>query len=357
MRYRRPAVLMAAMLLSGSAAPSEGPAALAMPVQRASRPAISVLTYNVKGLPWPIARGRTEALDAIAARLRTLRAAARNPHIVVLQEAFTARARSLGTAAGYRYVVDGPGAELRNPVPLSATDRKFVTGARWWKGETEGKWVGSGLQILSDFPIVGVRRIAYPEFACAGYDCLANKGALLVSVAVPGLPTPVDIVTTHLNSRRSSGVPDARSIYAYQRQVGILSQFIRTSRDPHHPLIVAGDFNVGAALPRRAALMKDVRTGWSRDGMRDALSEARRAQPLAPDAAFAFRRARDWEFFSPGDAAQLILTGLQVPFGHEPSGGMLSDHIGYIAVFRAVPRLSLARLKIAGIATKGEPQA
>lgn len=359
MNYKRRIMLIAAMLLPGGAATSGSvpvaPSLASVPSE--SRPTISVLTYNVKGLPWPIASGRTEALDAIAVRLRSLRAASRNPHIVVLQEAFTAEARAIGRSAGYRYVVDGPDAELRSPVPLSPADRQFAAGARWWKGETEGKWVGSGLQILSDYPVLGVRRVAYPGFACAGYDCLANKGALLVSVAVPGLPTPVDIVTTHLNSRHSSGVPDARSIYAYQRQVGILSVFIRRSRDPRHPLIVAGDFNVGAALPRRAALMKDVRSGWSSDGMRDALTEARRAQQLVPDAAFALRRARDWEFFAPGGAAQLILTGLRVPFGHEPTGGMLSDHVGYVALFRAVPKVPLARLTITGITRSVEPKA
>ena len=50
---------------------------------------LSVLTYNVKGLPWPLASGRPEAFSAMADRLRDMRAEGRNPHIVVLQEAFT----------------------------------------------------------------------------------------------------------------------------------------------------------------------------------------------------------------------------------------------------------------------------
>ena len=222
-------------------------------LERPEQPIISVLTYNVKGLPWPVARGRDAALEAIALRLRLLRAQARQPHIVVLQEAFTEKARSIGQTAGYPYIVDGPTASFPNPATPTVQDRRFMASARWWKGETQGKWVGSGLQVLSDYPVVGVRRIAYPAFACAGYDCLANKGALLVSVKIPGAPTPVDIITTHLYSKRSSGVPDERSLYAYRRQLGVLTAFIRDSRDPRRPLIVAGDFNVGAARPRRAA--------------------------------------------------------------------------------------------------------
>ena len=46
--------------------------------------ALSVMTYNVNGLPWPIALGRDAALGRIADRLAGMRRAGRQPHIVLL---------------------------------------------------------------------------------------------------------------------------------------------------------------------------------------------------------------------------------------------------------------------------------
>ena len=300
---------------------------------------LSVLTYNVAGLPWPIASGRSAAIDAMASRLRDLRRQGRNPHLVVLQEAFTDDARAIGRAAGYRYVVDGPSVAEVNEATGNAEDRRFVADASWWSGETQGKLYGSGLQLLSDFPVIRVRRMAYPAFACAGYDCLANKGALLATVRVPGAPSPVDIVTTHLNSRKSTGVSDARSLYAYRRQAALLSAFLNEQHDPAHPLIVAGDFNTGSARLRRAALRAQIATWPGADAFQNALeqvAEPRMAagMPLPRDVGAALRRATDWQFFASGTNARLRVVAVSVPFGREATGGMLSDHIGYTAMFR-----------------------
>ncbi|WP_173204296.1 hypothetical protein [Sphingopyxis sp. BSNA05] len=49
---------------------------------------ISVMSYNIKGLPWPIAAGRSAALGKIGERLAKLRAMGTAPTIVVLQEGF-----------------------------------------------------------------------------------------------------------------------------------------------------------------------------------------------------------------------------------------------------------------------------
>ena len=296
---------------------------------------LSVLTYNVKGSAWPIAWGRPGALGQIAARLQDLRRRGRNPRIVVLQEAFTDDARSIGRAAGYRFVVDGPDAADVGNAPMTAEDRRFVDAASWWRGETEGKMVGSGLQILSDYPILRVRRLAFPAFACAGYDCLANKGALLVTVRLPGAASPVDIVTTHLNSRHSSGVGDERSLYAYQRQVALLTAFINRWHDPALPLIAAGDFNVGAARPRWFALRAQLAAWRGADPIRDALHEVARGSSALPrDVAAVMRHATDWEFFASGTHARLNAIAIRVPFGPDAAGNMLSDHIGYVSSFR-----------------------
>jgi endonuclease/exonuclease/phosphatase family metal-dependent hydrolase len=308
---------------------------------------LSVLTYNVKGLPWPVTQSRTAALDRIGERLRAEHARGIAPQVVVLQESFTDEAQAIGAAAGYRYVAHGPSAGETNDAAMSAADQGFASASRWWNGETEGKHVGSGLMVLSDYPIVATRRIAFPAFACAGFDCLANKGALLVTLAIPGAKTPVDVITTHLNSRKASHVADARSIYAYRSQVAALTGFIRRAHDPRFPLIVAGDFNIGSAPARRTALLQAARGEWTPGSEVDDALGAFREQggDLTPDAVYTQRRARDWQFFADGTGAGLRVTGISVPFGHEPDGSMLSDHIGYVARYRLEAATSSARPK------------
>jgi endonuclease/exonuclease/phosphatase family metal-dependent hydrolase len=303
---------------------------------------LSVLTYNVEGVPWPFAWNRPAAFAQIADRLRALRALGRNPQLVLLQEAFTPDAQAIGREAGYRYVVEGPSEAEADGTRPGIADGRFEAAGHWWFGESDGKAVGSGLMLLSDYPIVRVRRMAYPAFACAGFDCLANKGALLATVRIPGAPSPVDIVTTHLNSRQHSGVDDARSLYAYDRQSALLTAFVNRWHDPALPLIVAGDFNAGRAPPRWSALRRAV-AGWRGAApFQDALSDvvqARRARgaPLPADISAILRRAEDWQFFAPGRDATLAALAVRIPFGHEPDGSMLSDHIGYIALFRLDP--------------------
>jgi len=303
---------------------------------------LSLLTYNVEGAPWPFAWNRPPAFARIAERLRLLRRAGRNPQIVVLQEAFTEGAQAIGREAGYRYVVEGPSDSDANAAPASIADDRFAAAASWWRGETQGRMLGSGLMLLSDYPVIRVRRLAYPAFACAGYDCLANKGALLVTLRIPGAPSPVDIVTTHLNSRHSSGVGDERSLYAYRRQAAFLSAFINRWHDPSYPLIVAGDFNAGTAAPRWSAFRQAIRSWRGAAPFQDAISDVAysriaRGAPLPADIHAILRRGEDWQLFSSGRNAALDALAIDVPFGREPDGTQLSDHIGYTALFRLGP--------------------
>lgn len=307
-------------------------------VSPAAATTLSVLTYNVKGLPWPIAADRRTDFERIAARLNRLRSAGRHPRVVALQEAFTRQARAIGAAAGYRFRVDGPDARARTRWAMSPSDRAFAAGADWLKGEGSGKLVGSGLQILSDYPVLAVKRMAFPTFACAGFDCLANKGVLLVVLAVPGSATPVTVVTTHLNSRKSSGVPDARSLHAYRVQVAALARFLDVHADPRLPMVLAGDFNVGKAIPRQAALF------GSASFTRPANDALRTCANLGIDAREAMRRARDWQFFRRGSEGAIAARAIETPFGRERDGTMLSDHIGYTAHYALKPTpLLLAR--------------
>jgi len=212
---------------------------------------LRVLTYNVAGLPWPVRRGRSSDLDAIARQLDRLVEAGVAPDLLLLQEAFTARAARIGVEAGYPNGVPGPRARERAPAATrSELDPDFLDGRRFLKGERFGKLLGSGLYVYSLYPIDDVETAPFGPHSCAGYDCLANKGAVLVTVRIPGAPTPVQVLNTHLNSRGASAVPRERSLYAHQRQVEELSAFLAEHRRPDWPLVYGGDFNTRHSTDR-----------------------------------------------------------------------------------------------------------
>lgn len=91
MTKMRLALLIALAALLGAPAPP------AVPMQNLAamsagwpKPAgdFSVMTYNVKDLPWPIAADRKAAIGAIGQRLALMRSRGVQPDVVLLQEAF-----------------------------------------------------------------------------------------------------------------------------------------------------------------------------------------------------------------------------------------------------------------------------
>ncbi len=314
---------------------------------------ISVMTYNVHGLPWPLTSGRNAAFERIEGRLRALRLQKTQPHIVVLQEAFTLGAKAIGTKSGYRYIANGPSRDSSGNENAKARDLIFSSAASFFKGETSGKWLDSGLQVLSDYPILSVKRLAFPAFACAGFDCLANKGILLVKIAVPGSSTPILIATTHMNSKRSSGVSMERSYYAYQRQADTINHFIAANRDPKIPVVFAGDFNASSdqresyLLATGTSSLSAASTIKVQSALQSCLSVSYPCGFAVPQIANLIQRRRlDWQFYADGFYTSIQAIKMQVPFGHERSGEMLSDHIGYGIVYRLSSALPTAKHRI-----------
>ena len=326
-----------ALVLGGIATPGAArPQALraAVAERDGADGALSVMSYNVEGLPAPARFSRAASLDEIGARLAALRQLGREPNVVLLQEAFSAPARRIADEAGYPYVAQGPSASEVNDEPPPDAAAALVTQASHLKGEDDGKWVGSGLRILSDYPIVRVDRLAFPQWACAGYDCLANKGALIAWIKVPGSVHPVAFIDTHLNSRAASGVSKERADRAYEFQVEALRRFIARAVPSEAVAFLGGDFNSGRAQDRQA----DLKPGLlprSRNSLRDALAGAKVI--LASDEGDAhaiLQRAKDWLFYRGTAQLRVTLTGFDVPFGHETDGSTLSDHLGYEAHYR-----------------------
>lgn len=326
--------LLALVLAAGAAASSTVSATSDRSAIAASPPLsgnLSVMTYNVHGLPWPIASGRPEALAAIGRRLRELHSRGAAPRVAVIQEAFTSQAKAIAYTSGYRYVAFGPGesANTRSRLPQDGSDA-LGAGRIWWRGEGVGKWEDSGLMILSDYPIVRVRRMAYSADACAGFDCLAAKGAMLAELVVPG--GNVEIGTTHMNSRHASGVSDDRSNHAWLVQASELEQFIAARRNSALPLMLSGDLNVGSDIVRQLGLADMIAAMDSRacDGLRELRASG---FALGRDATFALDHAKDWELAVGGKSGRLTPSAAWVPFGSD-ADAPLSDHFGYAVSYR-----------------------
>ena len=317
-----------------TAAVSTGEATL--PLQHLSSTAVpttdpselSILSYNVEGLPWPIASGRDAAAGAIADRLADMRAAGTQPHIVAIQEAFGQAGKLIGRQAGYRYVAYGPSDGEAGAEPVAPQDRSFAAAASPFIGETLGKYADSGLAIFSDYPIRWTRRMAFPAYACAGLDCLANKGVLVVALDVPGAARPVIVVDTHLNSRSASFASNARSLYAYRRQVDALGEFVGKLPE-RGDMLLAGDFNVGNA-PKRSAMLDQgvlVQAGLSLSVVEhDCGHDCRHIDEGGAAAETSLLRGKSLLAFSANGS--LAPLGTPIGFGRLPDGKMLSDHIG-----------------------------
>jgi len=339
------AALFALGLGSVQAEDPVAPATIANDVAAAeAKSTLSVMTYNVEGLPFPLRMGRSNAAHRIADKLRMMREAGLQPHVVVLQEAFGEAQRAIGKAAGYRYIAFGPDAALANTEPMTDRDRAFAAGARFMKGERSGKLMGSGLAILSDYPIVAVQRAAFPAYACAGFDCLANKGVMLATVQVPGVAQPVAVVATHLNSKQASGTSKDRWTYAFQRQVETVGLFLKDHLAAATPYVLAGDLNIGRSPSRTAtfeamlaALPRSTEAGVVRTALRTCLDGGSTQSCLVgtpADVRKSFQHNKDWQAFAPGAGTQVALLGIDAPFGQDARGRMLSDHVGYTAFYR-----------------------
>lgn len=350
---------LTALLAASSPSASLPSASAPGDLRRASLPAasadlpLSIMTYNVMGLPWPVAFGRDEALGRIADRLAGLRAEGHQPHIVLIQEGFVADAAQFAQRAGYAHVASGPDRMMRSAFPTTANDQAYLRAARWDRGETLNKQLNSGLIILSDYPIVAVDRIAYPAFACAGFDCLANKGAMIAHLRVPGIDRPVAVVNTHLNARKAAGVSIARSLRAFDRQAGLLAGFVARHVPRDRTLLLGGDLNIGGDAHR----IRTFFAHWNRAGLnfvatslggsRQAKAQALLADPAdRRDLDETVLRSKDWTFARAEDGAPMTVAAAQIAFGG-PANQRLSDHVGY-AIGYATPQARPVRFADAG---------
>lgn len=301
---------------------------------------ISVLTYNVKGLPWPLRMDLGEqdagaAMAAIGRHLGELRERHAAPHVVLIQEGFPDETALIGIYGGYRYAARGPTRIDAGAAPVTAADAALAREASWRRGETQGPVLDSGLYVFSDYPITVVANQAFGRHACAGYDCLAAKGVLAFTVAIPGVPEPVTLFTVHMNADGASGAPGPLALAAHTLQMDRLGEVLETAVDPALPLIFGGDFNVKAAAGRQ-------RHADRRLGRLGLVSVHGACVQLGPACEPGYRAAlgahwlepRDVQGFRSGARIRVRPLASAEMFAGPATGGKLSDHVGYAARYR-----------------------
>jgi endonuclease/exonuclease/phosphatase family metal-dependent hydrolase len=184
---------------------------------------VSVLTYNVHGLPGWMAGDEPER------RLPRVLAKAVGFQVVLLQEDFA-----------YRDLV---AAERRQPEIFHGSGP-----AHPWP-----LFQGSGLTVLASLPAIGVPlRAAYG--VCHGWldaanDCFGNKGFLRVRLVLPN-GTALDVWDTHLDAGPGPGDQAARTAQLERLAAAVE----RHSRD--RAVLVGGDFNLDWDSPAERSLLE-----------------------------------------------------------------------------------------------------
>ncbi|MEW5688035.1 MAG: endonuclease/exonuclease/phosphatase family protein [Pseudomonadota bacterium] len=319
-------------------APSVGDAAPACPApgvkvgaDGVARTTLDVLTYNIEGLGFPARTRRGGDLDRIGEHLAALRQAGKAPDVVLFQEVLTGRARAAVEAAGYPHLVYGPGRKAKRDLPADRESRKGAGKRSFRRGEIGLKLTGGGLAIASRYPIEAQAEQPFAARSCAGFDCLANKGALFVRVRVPGAPEAVDLFGTHMNSRKASRAPARRTLPIYRAQAGELGAFIDLVHAADYPAILGGDFNMRNS---------EVRFDFLESRLPLTLTQR---HCLNPDAACAVKISfdgdepwmdtQDLQFFRSGARVTLRPIRLEAMFDGSPGSPVLSDHDGYRVIY------------------------
>ncbi len=289
---------------------------------------LDVLTYNVEGLPKRVRSSRPADLRALGDLLASLRSQGMAPDIILFQEVFSGSARRAVLASGYPSLAPGPSAT--DPQPRFRSPA-LPGRPRVRRGEVGMTLASSGIVIASEFPIIAQARKPYARGSCAGLDCLSNKGVVFARIEIPGVPLPIDLFTTHMNSGGASRVSERRHLAAHRKQSRELMAFVDAHSDPRTPTVLGGDFNMRGSAERFAEFARDkpltlvpryclgeagpcdVRIGWNGE------------EP--------WMETQDLQLFRSGSQMTIRPVRVEAMFDGEENGPQLSDHDGVRVVY------------------------
>lgn len=313
---------------------------------------ITVLIYNVAGLPWPLGCGkasrdtddngkripiacnRSAAMKDLGTMLGKWRMRGNEPDIIMLQEAFISAAVVIPEMAGYPNWVTGPGPKDLGPKYSERVSEEFIAERSFWKGEKLGKRQSSGLVLASNFPIVELHNHPFNQWECAGFDCLANKGLLVVELEIPGLPDRLAVATTHFNSRGASGVSGERSLVAHNLQVDEANEYLENLGEGDVPFIWGGDINMRHAddrimyfVERSGGTLNEVSSYCVKPGSDCEI-------PIHWDSDTPWYETQDLQGWVPGTRVEIAPFRVETVFDVPDNGIMPSDHNGLLVHYR-----------------------
>jgi endonuclease/exonuclease/phosphatase family metal-dependent hydrolase len=257
------------------------------------------VTYNIWGLPWWLNGARPSRYAQIAHELERM-----DPDIILLQEAWTAKARKAGPRTGRWSIARGTGQHLI--------------------------FQQNGLLTLSRFPIIG--GAFYPFSHAAFPDRLVRKGTLKVTLRLPGGQV-LNVWNVHLQE----GGP----FQVRQSQIDELTARVNEAEDGQIADLVGGDFNCTAESPFYRELETALGPSVQKlGGIRpfvtwDGLSSK-----------FGAGQTLDYIFVRARVALEKMDAVPQVAFDARRRRGRLSDHFGVEAVVSLAPTPPLATLPI-----------
>ncbi len=333
--YTTLAGIFALTALAGCATYPDERLDFALPYEGSDRPQrLSIMTYNIEGLTWPARSGRAPFLQKINEELIRMESSGLLPDVIVFQEAFSSTA--LRTAAASPHPVFALGPKRRSKSSFAKTEDPDLSRRNILRGEWGLKVFGSGLAVASRFPVSEVAEEPFGPRSCAGWDCLSNKGMLLIRVHLPGYSTPLEIVTTHMNSQRSSGVSQTKQAASHRVQSAQLASFIDQYSLDASPLVIAGDFNMRGSPERFEEFERQ--NGFMlarRHCLENNKSEPETSCEIAMswDGDEPWMDTQDLQIFDDGVDIKIRPVMLEAWFDGEDSGGKLSDHDAYIVTY------------------------
>lgn len=286
---------------------------------------ISILTYNVEGVPYRT--GRAADLTRIGEQLSQLCRSNAPPDIVLIQEMFSRDALAAIERAAYPFMAAGPARDQRRRLPALGARPD----TRWRKGEIGIRLVGSGLAIGSVFPIEASASEPFSGLACAGFDCLSNKGAQIARLRLPGAPGFLDIVNTHMNAQGASRVAPRRHLPVHNAQVLELTDFMTAHAAGDDPVVLGGDFNMRGSEARFDVFQATQPLTLVHQAC---LADPEDCEaPASWDGDAPWMDTQDLQLFQSGRLVTIRPVRVEALFDGRPGSPALSDHDGLLVTY------------------------
>ena len=292
---------------------------------------LRVLTYNVNDLPWPLGKKRKKAMKHIGRDLARRLKEGTAPDIVLLQEAFTKKSKKLVKYAGYPYVAKGPGRRKDEGSAGQANGK--ITLKNESRGTKSKAYVGSGLYVLSRYPIVDKKYELFGHY-CTGGDCMANKAIILVRVQLPGMKTPLDIITSHMDANSRKKSTPKRRLRAHRKQTNIIKGFLDRYNGAR-TAIFAGDLNVknDARYENFVSTLGVVSAGKMCVETPSRCTTGRNATVNS-----LWRSTNDQHFLIEGNDFRIVPVFMERNYDELLRGKNLSDHFGFEVVYEVTAK-------------------